>query len=442
MNNTLHSFVLSVLSYSVVIPGAAMCIVPVAKYLKFSKAIFMPLLAGLLVLLSVAMALIDSLFPKFDANYLLVPVMLLLLVLYFLFVNVDKIKLLFIFLSNTALLSFPGLINHFVESQITPNGHPYDSSVCGLFVQLAISTALAVLSIIIASKPLCWLIDNFNVYAIWYIVCIVPIIVTANNIVMIPVNYSTMSVGRVAGVGAFMVCVVFLLFMMFQLVFYFTAKTIVEKNKAERISHIYKAQAEQYEAMKNYMESTRKLRHDFKHTATTAIGLAREGKTTQLVEYLNSYSKLLDNTGKQFFFCKNSVVNAILGYYAELAFQHDIKTDWRVNMPEVLSIDDVVLSAIIGNVLENALEGCLTISEGKRYIKLQIDVEGGCQLYIIVVNNFDGKVKKRGDVYLTNKANGSGLGIMSVKVMAEKYTGQARFSHIDNEFYSEIMLDF
>ena len=34
MNNTLHSFVLSVLSYSVVIPGAAMCIVPVAKYLK------------------------------------------------------------------------------------------------------------------------------------------------------------------------------------------------------------------------------------------------------------------------------------------------------------------------------------------------------------------------------------------------------------------------
>lgn len=411
MNNTLHSFVLSVLSYSVVIPGAAMCIVPVAKYLKFSKAIFMPLLAGLLVL-------------------------------YFLFVNVDKIKLLFIFLSNTALLSFPGLINHFVESQITPNGHPYDSSVCGLFVQLAISTALAVLSIIIASKPLCWLIDNFNVYAIWYIVCIVPIIVTANNIVMIPVNYSTMSVGRVAGVGAFMVCVVFLLFMMFQLVFYFTAKTIVEKNKAERISHIYKAQAEQYEAMKNYMESTRKLRHDFKHTATTAIGLAREGKTTQLVEYLNSYSKLLDNTGKQFFFCKNSVVNAILGYYAELAFQHDIKTDWRVNMPEVLSIDDVVLSAIIGNVLENALEGCLTISEGKRYIKLQIDVEGGCQLYIIVVNNFDGKVKKRGDVYLTNKANGSGLGIMSVKVMAEKYNGQARFSHIDNEFYSEIMLDF
>lgn len=184
------------------------------------------------------------------------------------------------------------------------------------------------------------------------------------------------------------------------------------------------------------------MRHDFKHTATTAIGLAREGKTTQLVEYLNSYSKLLDNTGKQFFFCKNSVVNAILGYYAELAFQHDIKTDWRVNMPEVLSIDDVVLSAIIGNVLENALEGCLTISEGKRYIKLQIDVEGGCQLYIIVVNNFDGKVKKRGDVYLTNKANGSGLGIMSVKVMAEKYNGQARFSHIDNEFYSEIMLDF
>ncbi len=442
MNNTLQSFVLSILSYSVIIPGAAMCIVPVAKYLKISKKIFMPLSAGLLVFLSVVMALIDSLFPKFDANYLFVPTMLLLLVLYFLLVNVDKIKLMFIFLSNIALLSFPGIINHFVESQITPNGHPYDSSACGLLVQLAISIALAVVSIIIASKPLCWLIDNFNVYAIWYVVSIVPVIVTANNIVMIPVDYSTMSVGRVARVGAFMVCVVFLLFIMFQLVFYFTAKTIVEKNKAERISHIYKAQAEQYEAMKNYMESTRKLRHDFKHTATTAIGLARDGKTTQLVEYLNSYSKLLDNTGKQFFFCKNSVVNAILGYHAELAFQHNIKTDWRVNMPEVLSIDDVVLSTIIGNVLENALEGCLTVPEGKRYIKLQIDVEGDCQLYIIVVNNFDGKVKKRGDIYLTNKANGSGLGIMSVKVMAEKYNGQARFSNTENEFYSEIMLTF
>lgn len=435
-----QNLLLSASEYGVIIPGAALCIIPVTKYLKFSAKKFLPFLGIALILISFILGAIDDTQEHFNSNIFLVPVMAIMLIMYFVFVDVEKIKLLYIFLTSMAFMSFPGLINFLVESKINPDGHYYDDAYYGLITQWGLSLLMVIFSLIFARKPMQWLIENFDIRSVWCLVSVTPVIITASNIIMIPLNYSTMSVGRITRVGIFIISVIFILFCMFQIIFYFIAKTVVGKIETEKKLHIYKIQAEQYQAMKSYMENTKKLRHDFKHTANTAIRLANDGKTSELVEYLNSYNKSIDSLNKQYIFCKHSAANAILSYYAEIAQQNDIKTNWRIFIPEKLNIEDSDLCNIIGNLLENAIHGCMTIQAKKRYIKLSIDIENNNEMYIMAINSFNGIVNKQSNKYFSNKKNGSGIGLMSVSITAEKYNGIARFHNSESEFYSEVMM--
>jgi len=44
------------------------------------------------------------------------------------------------------------------------------------------------------------------------------------------------------------------------------------------------------------------------------------------------------------------------------------------------------------------------------------------------------------DDYLSTKLRGNGMGIHSMKMIAEKYHGVAKFSNTEHEFYGDIML--
>lgn len=436
----IQNFLLSASEYGIIIPGAALCIIPVTKYLKISAKKFLPFLGIALILISFILGTIDDTQENFNPNIFFVPLMAIMLIMYFIFVDVEKIKLLYIFLTSIAFMSFPGLINFLVESKINPYGHYYNDSCYGLITQWGLSLIMVIFCFIFARKPMQWLIENFDIHSVWRLVSIIPIIITASNIIMIPLDYSTMSVGRITKVSVFIISVIFILFCMFQIIFYFIAKTVVSKINIEKKLHIYEIQAEQYQAMKSYIENTKKLRHDFKHTANTAITLANEGKTAELVKYLNSYNKSLDSLNKQYIFCKHSAANAILSYYAEIAQQNNIKINWKTFIPEKLNIEDSDLCNIIGNLLENAIHGCMSIQAEKRYIKLSIDIENHNEIYIMVINSFNGIVNKQSNRYFSNKKNGSGIGLISVSITAEKYNGMARFHNSESEFYSEIMM--
>ncbi len=90
---------------------------------------------------------------------------------------------------------------------------------------------------------------------------------------------------------------------------------------------------------------------------------------------------------------------------------------------------------------ENALSGCMTVSEKEnRYHCLSVTVKNDVNLYIVSTNSFNGIVRLKHDCYLSTKLSGNGIGIHSMKMIAEKYHGIAKFSHTQDEFYGDIML--
>ena len=139
-------------------------------------------------------------------------------------------------------------------------------------------------------------------------------------------------------------------------------------------------------------------------------------------------------------YCRNAALNALFGHYREMADAAGIQTDWNIELPEPLPFAELDMTGLFGNLMENAIAGCLTVPESSRYFCLTSQVRHGNQLYIVSTNSFDGKVRKGKDGYLSTKRNGNGIGLSAIAATAEKYGGSAKASNSNTEFFVDIVL--
>ena len=168
-------------------------------------------------------------------------------------------------------------------------------------------------------------------------------------------------------------------------------------------------------------------------------GLADNGDFESLRAQLHEYEQELDlNTPVNY--CHNAALNALFNYYREMAASENIKTDWKIHIPEPLTVSELDLCSLLGNLLENAIAGCKTVPEDQRFFNLSILLKNMDCLYIVSTNSFDGKVKKNQETYMSTKRNGEGTGLFSIKTIAEKHKGMAQISNNDRNFFIDIML--
>ena len=137
--------------------------------------------------------------------------------------------------------------------------------------------------------------------------------------------------------------------------------------------------------------------------------------------------------------CRNPVVNMVVGYYQTVAVQKDILFDVCIQIPEKLSISDVDLSIILGNLLENAIYAAASGDPSERFIQFHMFCSGQ-MLAITVDNSFYEDVKKRDGQYISNKPNHTGLGLSNIQMIADKYEGGVEFTHDLHVFHSSVML--
>jgi len=137
----------------------------------------------------------------------------------------------------------------------------------------------------------------------------------------------------------------------------------------------------------------------------------------------------------------NVMVDAILGSKLSLAASKKISINAKATVPKSLSVSEIDLCIIIGNLLDNAAEACIKLpDENDRFIRIYIDILKD-QLYISVSNSVGGAVKKAGKNYLSTKEKeGHGFGLMRVDKIAEKYGGFVNRQSEEGVFATEIML--
>jgi len=221
--------------------------------------------------------------------------------------------------------------------------------------------------------------------------------------------------------------------------FYLGTTVILEHAELKEHTGLLEMQSRQYRTLQEHMRQTAQLRHDFRHSVRLLTSLAEKNDINSIRTHLAGYeARLAKNTPVNY--CANAALNALFGYYYEMAVSAGINTDWHIELPEPLPATELDMVSLFGNLMENAINGCLTVSEGRRYFCLTIQIHHGNRLYIVSTNSFDGKVRKEKDGYHSTKHSGNGIGLTAIAATAKKYGGLAQASNSNTEFFVDVVM--
>ena len=194
---------------------------------------------------------------------------------------------------------------------------------------------------------------------------------------------------------------------------------------------------EHYKGIQAYITESKRAEHDLRHHFKLIQMYNFSGEKEKLNEYLDKYTQSLPEI-TEYTFCDNFAVNSILQYYVNVAKSEDIQVSVNVNVPANTNITDSDLCIIFGNCIENAIEACRKLKDGKK-LSIHSMIKG--KLFsIVITNSFTGEIKKENDIFMSSKHEGEGIGISSVKAVVEKYGDSARFEVSGQEFKAAIIL--
>jgi hypothetical protein len=193
---------------------------------------------------------------------------------------------------------------------------------------------------------------------------------------------------------------------------------------------------------KNY--EVRGLWHDMNNHIITMQYLIKNQAFDEIEDYLKQFHELLQNAVDHNR-SGNYVVDALLNYKIKVASDHQINFDHYIAIPENLKMNSIDLSIILGNVLDNAIEGCLRDARQNhdKIIKFNMYYKRE-SLLIDIENTIDRTtIQKAGNNMVSSKRiedNQSGYGISNVKQVLKNYEGNMVTQILDDRFKCTILI--
>ena len=195
----------------------------------------------------------------------------------------------------------------------------------------------------------------------------------------------------------------------------------------------------QRDEVQNIYQTMRAWRHDYHNHMQAIKALLSMGKKDELSDYLDNLEKDLDSidiairTG-------NVGLDAILSSKVSIARKNNIEVNCTAKVPQDLKISDVHFCAIVGNLMDNAIEACEKIPAAcPRFIRIYIGLFKS-QLYISVSNSTKEKKRRRLGELVTSKLGEHGFGLRRIDKLAEKYDGYVNRKNEPGIFATEVML--
>ncbi len=178
------------------------------------------------------------------------------------------------------------------------------------------------------------------------------------------------------------------------------------KENARIIESQIEQQGKQYAQLMENAEAVKAMRHDIRHHFTVLSGYNQSGDNERLGTYLTEIAGAMPTDDKMY--CDNFAVNSVVAHYLNLAQNENITVDAKLVIPEKTGALPVVdLCVVMGNLLENALEGCRRGEGTNACIRVRSRVDGDA-LSIVIENNFDGICREEKGVYISRKESGGG----------------------------------
>lgn len=226
-----------------------------------------------------------------------------------------------------------------------------------------------------------------------------------------------------------------LLFVNIMIVFYVEALRKNEKEKylAELTEQHYHLQIEYYQQLLEKQQETKALWHDIKKYTAAMQAVAAQNDSEQLRQIAQAAADAYERV-KDISAVGNPVVDALLNQYLRSAKENQIQILLDITIPEVLAISTLLLSVVIGNTFDNAIEACRLIAPEKRMIHLQLRKQNRILFYSIENPYIDAVTQLR-----VGKHHGYGL--KNVERAVNQNNGNFQLEKVDGNFIVQIRLN-
>lgn len=430
-----------ILEIAVIIPGMLLAYLPVKACLRqapFKLGLWMfPLLLGI----SLSGGIVCYYFQIMTTLFL-IPVLLFLMLLYHKTLQISIWKSSSIFLAVCAVFACVKSLSRAVNAIMIfePDIAEKQLWLCvkaGIFYNL-ICLSFVLIAWYPATHMVRILIADENFAQTWYIFWILPLIFIGLNQFMVPKYQSTLYTGRILQIYIVVSIVLLIILTLFYAIFLMMALSLNKNARLQQENHFLSLQQARYENLCSAIEEARQARHDIRHHFLQLSSLAEKGDLEKIKEYLsNANSKIPDY---DLHFCENQAADSVISHYAALAKRENIPFQANAALPAHISIDQIDMCLVLSNLLENALEASLKAKPFNRRIHAEVYLHHKHLLLIQVENTFEGKIQEKNHIFQSSKRPGNGVGIQSVRHIAEKNGGDSSFTYENGVFTAKIML--
>ena len=273
---------------------------------------------------------------------------------------------------------------------------------------------------------------------LWSQLLLAPLLLSILFLVVSPREARVVMTGRVRVTTMLFLTVVAPAIWFFDHAAYRITKRLTESARLKLENDILQMERKRYSELRQYMEETRVLRHDFRQHLNVLGELYRSGQTEKFAAYLGDYTKNISDSRTQY--CLNQSVDALAAWYDSAAANQDSRITYDLELPRELPVLETDYCAIFGNLVENALTAVKTLPPEKRRISVVSKMISDEMLGLVVENPYEGTLPMKEDGLPASARKNHGIGLLSVKNTAGKYQGSLDIQTADGLFRATVLL--
>ena len=217
----------------------------------------------------------------------------------------------------------------------------------------------------------------------------------------------------------------------------YVAENVDLKQQMEEIQHDYELQKDMADEIMKMREQSRALKHDMKNHTLVMLSYLEENRVKEAKDYAG---EILDKLNKMYTYVNvgNSLLNYIMNNKLSMAKAQGVEIKAEIENLAFDYMDSVDFSAVLNNLLDNAILGAL--ESGEKKLEVQIMEKKGFDI-ITVKNSIDESVLEKNPEFVSTKEEpGHGYGMKQIRSIVDKYQGAIDIYEKGNMFIVSIML--
>lgn len=433
----MKEFLSPTLELMILLPGILLAYLPMKQYLRMRPAGLAALMVPLTLFLCLAGGIASCLFSV-RTVWLFFPLTAITGSVYVHTLRITRWKSVSVFLAVCGAFSCMGSVAVAADNVLSPGNSSLSLSQDAAILWLLMCCASVAVFWHPATHAARRLLEEEAFAQTWYVFWILPILFIGLNLAMLPVHPDILNQGRLRSLYIVISLSFLLLLLLFYALFYLMAANLNHNDRLRRENQFLSMQQARYDNLRTAIAETREARHDMRHHFNTLQRLAGQKEWDSLVKYLADVQESLPDAGLDL--CDNTAADSVASHYGLLFRRNNIPFSFELDLPDRLPVPEIDLCLVMSNLLENALEASLKTDPAKRQVRVQAHLHSDHMVLLTVENTYDGTIREKDGAFLSSKRRGEGVGLQSVRHIAEKNGGYSRFLYGDGRFCANVIL--